>query len=218
MRVTQDIPYRHRPLLQQRWGDHIVSGTGDGERSGQREPDAADRDRQMQLPAVPPAVIPRLAPGRFGVNGGMGDFACEPMFLVPDAPVGAQWCTVDGRRRSLGCPGLKQRDQRAPQTSNQRRQPRWQVRKAAFPGAPRGKPSVLCQQGTNLQRDGIRLLQKAEQGIGGIEAPHDHDDERLNKELVGIGFLSPALAFGERRWRWYLLNEPEYADKDATMS
>src|SRR4029434_1734915 len=171
----------------------------------------------MELPAAPPAVIPGLAPGRFGVNGGMRDFAGQPMVLVPDAPVGAQWCTVDGRCVSLGCPRLQQRDQRAAQTPNQRGQPRRQLRKAAFPGAPCGKPPLLRQQRTNLQCDGIRLLQKAEQGIGGIESSNDHDDERLDKELVGIGFLSPALAFGGRRWRWYLLDKPEYADKDAAL-
>src|SRR5215469_15144710 len=175
MRVTQDVPYRHRQLLQQLWSDHIVGGAGDGKLGGQREPDAPERDRQMQLPAVPPAVISRLAPGRFAVNRGMRDLPCQPMLLVPDAPVGAQWGTVDGRRVSLGCPGLQQCDQMAPQTANQRWQPRWQLCKAAFPGAPCGKPPVLCQQGPNLQRDGISLLQKAEQGIGGIEAPNDHD-------------------------------------------
>jgi hypothetical protein len=54
----------------------------------------------------------------------------------------------------------------------------------------------------------IVLVQKAEQGIGRIEAPNDHDDEGLNKELVRIGFLTPALALGWRRWRGYLLDKP----------
>jgi hypothetical protein len=31
---------------------------------------------------------------------------------------------------------------------------------------------------------------------------------RFNKELVRIGFLSPALAFGWRRWCGYLLDKP----------
>src|SRR5215471_16330174 len=87
----------------------------------------------------------------------------------------------------------------AAQTPDQRRQPRRQLRKASFPGAPRGKPSVLHQPGANLVGHRIVLGQKAEQGIGRIEAPNDHDDECLNKELVGIGFLSPTLAFGGRR-------------------
>ena len=162
-------------------------------------------------------MLPGLAPGRFGVNGGMRDCAGQPMFLVPDAPVGPPWCTVDGRRVSLGGPRLQQRAQMAPQTPNQRGQPRRQVRKAAFPGAPRGKPPVRRQQGTHLQRDRIGLRQKAEQGLGGIESPNDHDEERLDKERIAIGCLSPALAFGGRPWRGYLLDKPEEADKDAAM-
>src|SRR5215831_2478565 len=163
----------------------------------------------MQLPAIPPAMIPGLAPGGFGVNRGMRHFPGQPMFLVPDTPVGTQGCTVDGRRVSLCSPGLQQLDQMAAQTPDQYRQPRRQCLKASFPGAPRGKTPVLRQQGTNPQRDRIVLFQKVKQGIGGIEAPNDHDDERLDKEFVGIGFLAPALAFGWRRWRWYLLDKPQ---------
>ena len=107
MRVPEDIPDRHRQLLQQLWGNQIVGVTGDGELCGQGNPDAPDHDRQMQLPAVPPAVIPGLAPGGFGVNRGMRDFPRQPMFLVPDAAVGAQGRTVDGGRVSLGGPGLQ---------------------------------------------------------------------------------------------------------------
>jgi hypothetical protein len=97
----------------------------------------------------------------------------------------------------------------AAQTPNQGGQPRRQGRKASFPGTPGRKTPVLRQQGTNLARDGIVLFQKVQQGIGRIESSNDHDDERLDKELIGIGFLAPALAFGGRRWRWYLLDKPQ---------
>src|SRR5215510_14411443 len=217
MRVTKDIPYRHRQLLQQLWGNDIVGVTGNGELRSPGDPDAADDDRQRQLPAVPPAMIPGLAPGGFGVNRGMRHFPGQPMFLVPDTPVGAQGRTVDSRRVSLGGPGLKQLDQMAAQTPDQGGQPRRQCLKASFPGTSRRKTPVLRQQGTNPQRDRIVLFQKVQQGIGRIESPNDHDDERLDKELVGIGFLAPALAFGRRRGRWNLFNKPEYADKDAAM-
>ena len=30
----------------------------------------------------------------------------------------------------------------------------------------------------------------------------DHDDQRFDKELVGVGLLPSALAFSWRRWRW----------------
>ena len=66
---------------------------------------------------------------------------------------------------------------------------------------------MLCQQGAKLQRDGIVLIQKVKQGIGRIEASNDHDDERLDKELIGIGFLAPALAFGWGQRHWYLLDK-----------
>src|SRR4029453_277014 len=89
MGVTQDIPHRHRQLLQQLWGNDIVGVTGAGELRGQGEPDAAHRDGQMQLPAVPPAMIPGLAPGGFSVNRGMRQSPAQPMFLVPDATVSA---------------------------------------------------------------------------------------------------------------------------------
>jgi hypothetical protein len=118
------------------------------------------------------------------------------MFLVPDAPIGAQGRTVDGRRVSLRGPRLQQRDQMAPQTPDQCGQPRRQFLKASFPGAPCGKTPVLRQQWTKLLRHGIRLFQKAEQSIGRIESPNDHDDQRFNKEFVGVGLLPSALAFG----------------------
>ena len=44
MGVTEDVPHLQRQLLQQLWGDHIVSLTGDGKFRGQGEPDAPDRD------------------------------------------------------------------------------------------------------------------------------------------------------------------------------
>jgi len=56
---------------------------------------------------------------------------------------------------------------------------------------------------------GIVLFQKTEQGIGRIEPPNNHDDERFDKELVGIELLSPALAFDGGRGRGDLLDEPE---------
>src|SRR5215510_5513270 len=217
MGVTEDVPHLQRQLLQQLGGDHIVSLTGDGKLRGQGEPDAPDRDGQMELPAVPPAMIPGLAPGGFGVNRGMWDFPCEPMLLVPDAPVSAQGRTVDSCRVALRCPGLKQLDQLASQTPDQGGQPGRQLLKASFPGAPRGKTPMFSQQWPKLLRDWIVLFEKVEQRIGRIESPNDHDDECFDKELIGIGLLPSALAFGGGRWCWNLLDEPEYADKDAAM-
>src|SRR5438067_13234152 len=97
LRVPEDIPHRNRQLLQKFWSDHIIGVTGDGELRGQRDPDTTDHDCQMQLPAVPPAVIPGLTPSGFGVNRSMRDRTCQPMLLVPEAAGGTQWGIVDSR-------------------------------------------------------------------------------------------------------------------------
>ena len=49
------------------------------------------------------------------------------------------------------------------------------------------------------------------------ESPNNHDDQRFEKELVGIDLLPPTLACDWRRGHRYLLNEPEEADKNAAM-
>ena len=68
---------------------------------------------------------------------------------------------------------------------------------------------MLRQQEPNLLGYRIGLFEKVEQGIGRIEPPNNHDNQRFDKELVGIELLPPARAFARRRGRRYLLNEPE---------
>src|ERR1700754_5175058 len=199
VRVTQHVAHLQGQLLQQFWRDQIVGFTGQGEFCGQWNPQAADADGQMQLPAVPPTVIPTLAPGRFCIYRGMRHFTSQAMFLMPYAAIGAQWRTINGGGSPLGRPRLQTHNQPATQTTNQGGQAYGQLLKAALPGAARRKASVFSQQGTDGQRQGIRLGQKAEQGISGIEAANDHDDQGFDKELVGVGFLSPTLSF-LRRW------------------
>jgi hypothetical protein len=126
----------------------LVGGTGDGELGSQRHPDAADDDSQMPLATVPPARIPRPTPGGFGINRGVRDNTCQPMFLLPDAAIGAQGRTVNSRRVSLSCPRLQQRDQIASETAEQGEQSGGQCLKAPFPSAPRRKTPVLRQQKT----------------------------------------------------------------------
>jgi hypothetical protein len=181
MGVTEDIPDFQRPLRQPRWRDHVIRVTGAGALSSQRHPDAAAHDRQRPLPAIPPAMIPGLAPGRCGVERGRRDCPGQPRFRVPDTPVGAQGRTVDGRRVALLGPRLQQRDQLASQTPKQRGPPRRQWRKAACPGTPRGTTAVLRQQGSHLLGDRIVWCKNVEQGRGRRESPNDHDDECLTK-------------------------------------
>src|SRR5262249_43824420 len=57
-----------------------------------------------------------------------------------------------------------------------------------------GRPLSWAPSADAVAGGGEEGAQQAEQGIGCIEAPHEHDDERLDKELIGIGFLAPALA------------------------
>jgi hypothetical protein len=94
MRVPENIPDLQRQLLQQLGGNHFVGVTGDGKLRGQGKLDAPD-DGQMQLPAIPPAVIPGLTPRGFGVDRGLRDFSGQSMFFVPAAAVGPQGGTVD---------------------------------------------------------------------------------------------------------------------------
>src|SRR5215208_6499169 len=57
VRVTQNIAHFQGQLLQQSWRNQIIGFTGQGEFGGQRYPQTADADGQMQLPAIPPTVI-----------------------------------------------------------------------------------------------------------------------------------------------------------------
>src|SRR5215204_2727996 len=97
----------------------------------------------------------------------------------------------------------------APQTTDQRRQARRQFLKASLPGPARRETSVFAQQYPNLPRYGVVLLQEVEQGISRIKSPNDHDHQRFDKELVGIGFLPPALSLRRRRRSWNQFDEPQ---------
>jgi hypothetical protein len=209
MRIAQPLPPLQRPWCQPRGGEHLGGLTGHSALRGPGEPDAADGDGQRQLPAVPPAVIPGLAPRGCGVHGGMGDCPSQPMVLVPHTAVGTQGRTVARRRVALGGPRPPPPDQMAPQTPKQCGPPRRQFRKAPFPRAPRGTTPLCRQQGPHLLHHWVRLVQQAEQGLGRRESSNDHDDQRFDKELVGIDLLPPTRAWDRWRGRGHLLDEPE---------
>jgi hypothetical protein len=217
MRVPEDLPDLQRPWLQQLGGNQSVGVTGDGTRRGHGEPEAPAADRPRPLPTVPPAVLPGLTPGSCSVNRGLRDFPGQPMLLVPAAAVGAPGRPGDGGRVSWGGPGLQQHAQMAPQTAKPRGQPRGQLLKTPFPGTPGGKTAVRRQHRTPLGCHGVVLVQKAAQGLGRRASPHHHDEQGFDQELVGITLLPPTLAFDWWRGRGALLDEPEYAAKDAAV-
>src|SRR5215204_3267754 len=139
----------------------------------------------------------------------MRDFTRQPMFLMPDAALGAQRRTVNGSRTPLLRPRLEEDDQMTSQTTDQRRQARRQSGQASLPSPARRETSIFAQQYFDLPRQGVVLLQEVEQGISRIKSPNDHDHQRFDKELVGIGFLPPALSLRRRRRRWHQFDEPE---------
>jgi hypothetical protein len=83
----RDIPAPHWPWLQQLGGHDIGGVTRDGTCSSPGNPAAPDDDRQRQRPAGPPAVGPRLPPGRFSGKRGMRDVPGQPMLLGQPPPV-----------------------------------------------------------------------------------------------------------------------------------
>src|SRR5258708_20487747 len=69
MLVAQDITDLGGQLGEQP-GCHVTVGDiGEGKLGSQGNPETTDRHRQMQLPAIPPAMPAPLAPVRLGSNG-----------------------------------------------------------------------------------------------------------------------------------------------------
>jgi hypothetical protein len=43
---------------------------------------------------------------------------------------------------------------------------------------------MFAQEGPQPRRDGIVLVEQGQQGIGGIEPTHNHDDQRLHDQAL----------------------------------
>jgi hypothetical protein len=69
VRVAEDVTNFQRQLSEQSWRDPVVGLTGNRKLGGERNSETPDGDGQMQLPAVPPAVITGLAPGGLSIDG-----------------------------------------------------------------------------------------------------------------------------------------------------
>lgn len=81
--ITQNVAHFSRQLPQQGWSNAGIVGVGNRQLSRQRYPDRRHGTRQMQFPAVPPAMIARLRPARLGVDAAVRHDTLLPMFVVP---------------------------------------------------------------------------------------------------------------------------------------
>jgi hypothetical protein len=86
MSVTQRIADFGGQLLDQARRQFVISDVGHRQFGGQRDPDTPDRNRQMELPPVPPAVIAALRPPGFGVNRRMWNLPFSRCFLCHSPP------------------------------------------------------------------------------------------------------------------------------------
>jgi hypothetical protein len=108
----------------------------------------------------------------FRINGGVRDYARVPIFLMPDAAVRADHRTITGGSMPLLSPRIEERHQFTPQPSNEAGQSRGQRGQAPFPRPACGEPAVFGQQRTQLDHDGIVLVQKGQQSPRGVQPPN----------------------------------------------
>ena len=119
----------------------------------------------------------------FGINGGEGDDARISIFLMPDAPVGTNHRTITGCAVSLLGPGIEEAHQVTSEPSNEPWQGHRHHRQAAFLGAARRKASMLGQQRSQWRHDRVVLLQKGQQGPGGIQATNNHNRHGFDESV-----------------------------------
>lgn len=157
----------------------------------------------------------RLAPVRFGINGGMGPHPSLPIFLVPDPAIRPYGRAVAGGPMPLLRPGVEHRHQLTAQAANQARQRGGQGRQAAFLGAARGQSPLLGQQGAQLRDHGVLRLEKGQQRPGRVQVANDHDHQGFDDEPIGIGPLPTSLAPRGGRGKWQMIHQADQADKKA---
>src|SRR5215207_11434871 len=67
-RVAEDVAHFSGQILEQVRGDDVVGDIGCSQARCQGNPKSSGGADEMQLPAIPPAMIARLAPVCLGVN------------------------------------------------------------------------------------------------------------------------------------------------------
>jgi hypothetical protein len=58
---------------------------------------------------------------------------------------------------------------------------------------------MFAQEGPQSHRDGIVLVEKGQQRIGGIKTTNNHDDQRLHNEALRVSFGAVPKSLGRFR-------------------
>jgi hypothetical protein len=211
MLIAQHITHLGWQLGQKQRCHDIVSNVSGGELGRQRDPHAANGDRQVQLPAVPPPMPTRFAPGRFGIDARMRHYSLFPIFFMPYSPMGAQCGAVQGRAMALMHPGREHPYQVASKTANQS----GQGLQASFPGATRRKAPLLGQQTTQLTGQRVVLVQKSQQCPCRVQSTNNHDHQRLQDQSIRIDLWPPSAWLERFGWHRNPVNQLHQADKNA---
>ena len=196
MRVAQHVPGCPRPWLQHQGGPRVVPSVRHGQVCGQWEPAAPNRHGQVQRPARPPAMPARLAPAGCRLDRRMRNNPLLAMGVVPHATAGGQRRTVDGDRAPVDRPWLQPRPHVPPTGPHHPGHARRPHGQAAFPRAAGGQAALFAHEGPQLHRDGIVLVEKGQQGLGGIQTTKNHDDQRLHDQALSVRFGAAPKSMG----------------------
>ena len=168
--------------------------------AAERYPHLGHGARQVQLPTVDPPVPARLGPSGLGVYGGMRHHSRLFVLLVPHPTPGPEHRAVQSDRSPGPRPRLEQFHQVASQHPDSLGQGLWQGAKPPLKGAPRREAPVVGEhlaQGAHLCGG---LLENGEQFAGPVQAPYDHDHQRLEEEGVGVVARPAPLRTGRPWW------------------
>jgi DDE superfamily endonuclease len=104
MAITQDETDVGGNFAQQSRSRFTLGNIGWGQQRSDGKPEPCDDGDDVQFPARDPTMPARFGPVRFGLNGGMGDFAFLPRLLMPDASTPRERGALDGDRHGHGWP------------------------------------------------------------------------------------------------------------------
>jgi hypothetical protein len=170
-------------------GRLVVGGVGRGQLGGERDPDRRDGGREVERPAVDPAVPARLGPAGLGVDRGVRDDPGVAGLLVPDPATRAQQGAVD--RVPAGRPRVEQPGQGPPQAPDPGWQGARQRRPPTLPGAPTREATALREAGPERLHLPGRLLQDRQQPADRRDVADQHDHQRLQEQPLRVDRRAP---------------------------